>query len=84
MEMLHPSDGSLIGLYFVSSQAKRSVVCEGKIKIYCLFSSPPVQGTKFQSFKRRTQNRTAEGFVLKGATNLWIWENETGQTASKF
>jgi hypothetical protein len=71
MEILHPPDASLIGLYSRSAQTKvfACVMEKNKIKYSISYSSPLVHGTEFLSLERRIKNRMA-GFCLVGeATN---------------
>lgn len=77
MEMLHPSDASLIGLCSVCYQTKMSVVCDGKTEMYYILFGPSRSRYRIPLISEAYKDRTA-GFCLEqkkliygfGKTNL--------------
>jgi hypothetical protein len=66
MEMLHPSDASLIGIYCKSTQTEMSVVCDGKPEMYC---------TLFESFHSRYRIRAISKMYKNRKTGFFLeWE----------
>jgi len=79
LEMLYPTDASLSSLYLMSTQTKVYIVCDGKIELY--LTRALLLMVQNSSHCKEVQKTV---FCLKwGATDLWFWENVTGQTAPK-
>jgi hypothetical protein len=62
MEMLHPSDGSLIGLCSISNQTEVSVVCDRKTESYSILFGPSLSRCRIPVISK-AYKKTAGDFL---------------------